>query len=199
MPTKQKITIPVLRSMISWHFGKQGKRLRGISKANKTQLLELVEKYNIDKEKYFEEANKEYIEYKETEAREKIEREKKEQEKKVFNNKCRVISNLLCKKWYNEFHKHSHKKVIKKIYELEYNKKLIDYQYNNILTNYNTCLKTIKELPSLQYELDVIGDMVNIKGNFAMCNVVSFGSGWCREPEKKFCWLDREFMKRFKN
>jgi hypothetical protein len=199
MSSKQKITIAVLRSMISWHFGKQGKKLSNISKATKPNLLEIVEKYNIDKDEYWKEMEKEEEEEKEEEAQEKIEQDKKEQEKKVFDNKCRIISNLLCKKWYNEFHKHSHKKVIKKIYELDYNKKLANYEYNNILTNYSSCLKTIEKIPLKkgQYELDIIGDMVNIRGNFAMCNVISFGSNWISEPVKKFCWLDREFMKKY--
>ena len=198
MSTKQKITTTVLRSMISWHFGKQGKRLSNISKATKPKLLEIVEKYDIDKDEYWKEMEEEEEEEKKEEAREKIEQDKKEKEKKVFDNKCRIISNLLCKKWYNEFHKHSHKQVIKKIYELDYNKKLANYEYENIMTNYSSCKRTISELPTIQkYELTVIGDMVNITGNFAMCNVISFGSNWCREPVKKFCWLDREFMKKY--
>ena len=197
MTSIKKITIPVLRSMISWHFGKQGKRMAGISKANKTQLLELVEKYNIDKDEYWKELEKNTKEIKEEEAAEKIEQDKKKEEKKVFDNKCRIINNLLCKKWYNDFHKHSHKQVIKKIYELDYNKKLADYEYKNIMTNYSSCKAVIQKAPNEKYELSVTGDMVNITGNFAMCNVISFGSNWCSEPVKKFCWLDREFMKKY--
>mgnify|MGYP003650873982 FL=1 len=197
MTSIKKITIAVLRSMISWHFGKQGKKLSNISKATKPKLLEIVEKYNIDKDEYWKEMEKEEEEEKEDEIREKIEQDKKEQEEKVFNNKCRIISNLLCKKWYNEFHKHSHKQVIKKIYELDYNKKLADYEYKNIMTNYSSCKAVIQKAPNEKYELSVTGDMVNITGNFAMCNVISFGSNWCSEPVKKFCWLDREFMKKY--
>ena len=59
MPTKQKITTTVLRSMISWHFGKQGKRLSNISKATKPKLLEIVEKYDIDKDEYWKEMEEE--------------------------------------------------------------------------------------------------------------------------------------------
>ena len=194
MSTKQKITTTVLRNMISWHFGKQGKRLSNISKATKPKLLEIVEKYNIDKDEYWKEMEKEEKEEKEEEAQEKIEQDKKEKEKKVFDNKCRIISNLLCKKWYNEFHKHSHKQVIKKIYELDYNKKLANYEYENLMTNYSNCKNTISKLDyNKKYKLTVIGDMVNITGNIN----ISFGSNWCREPVKKFCWLDREFMKKY--
>lgn len=198
MSSKQKYTVAVLRSMINWNFAKQGKKLSNISKATKPKLLEIVEKYNIDKDEYWKEVEQDKIEQDKEEAQDKIKQEKKEQEKKVFDNKCRIISNLLCKKWYNQFHKHSHKQVIKKIYELDYNKKLADYEYKNLMTNYSSCKAFICELTTQKYELSVIGDMVNINGNFIMCNVISFGgSGWCREPVKKFCWLDREFMKKY--
>jgi GTP1/Obg family GTP-binding protein len=84
MTSIKKITIPVLRSMIQWNFAKQGKKLSNINKATKPKLLEIVEKYNIDKDEYWKEMEKEEEEEKEDEIREKIEQDKKEQEEKYL-------------------------------------------------------------------------------------------------------------------
>mgnify|MGYP005995736253 FL=1 len=189
-----KITCTVLRDIIKNHFANQGKRLTNISKANKSKLLNIIEKYNIDTEKYFEEQKKIKEERIIQEKEQRKQERKKAREQKIFNNKCILISNLLNKKWYNEFHKHPHKKVIKKIYELEYNKKVAEYEYKIMNNKYDHLLKIMEDVGAGVKEFDLLGDDIFINGNFGKIIV---GSIIIDKPEKKFCWLDRKFMKKF--
>jgi len=198
--SNKKLTAPVLRNMIDWYFAKQGKKMANISKANKPKLLQIIEKYNIDKDEYWEVRTQEEKKEKEKEEEEEKKAKEEKEAEDQFDNKCRVISNLLCKKWYNSFHKLPHKKVIHKLYELNYNKQLSEYEYSQMSLSYSVSIATMNKLDDLEtkYDLDVVGSGCVVRCKSGL-NIVSNSSHimLMHKPVKRFCWLDRQFMKRF--
>lgn len=202
-----------LRDMIKKAFSEQGKKLSNLNKMKKTDLLQIIEKYNISPIEWKIELEQEEEENKIEKQKEEENKLKRAEAKKIEEQKSELIRKLLYKKWFNEYMKKNNKNVIEAYYELIYESEINDYDCKKNKIDAESLFDSLKTAKIIMNKVGgdrskdkykVIHNTVSLECSTGMCPNVMFDTSMCKhfrndltKPVKYPVWRRRDIIVKF--